>query len=403
MVSIFIVDLGIVSTSVALPLLLVEKYGVSLAAGVTFAIRLLPSILAGPVVGGVLAARDPRQVAVTSTLCSGVFAGLIPVSQALWQVQVLSLGMGIAAMFALPAWLVLRPAVIAEGEERRGNGLLVAAQRVPTLLGPPLVGLFVIAGNLSVVFLMEAVTAALAAVMIFRIPPLPSDTSPVDDARSGQGLHKLLHQYARNTRALLRVTTEDLFMRGATITSFTYSLAVALGRMMLLVLGAESFSQVSGFYGWMLAAMGVGGLCGSLFAGHLRRVRTGTLYIVVMVVEALIWLTLPWLTNFLVALALMAMAGIMESTGYVLYYAEAQLRVPASLTGYYYAALIPVVDACTFVGTALGAFLAGWSTHAAAIILSVVMGVPILATARWYYAPRMTSGDKLSAAGTEKP
>ncbi|MGK5695912.1 MFS transporter [Streptomyces sp. URMC 128] len=402
MVSIFIVDLGIVMTSVALPLLLIERYGASLAVGLTFAIRLLPSVVAGPVVGGVLATRDPRRVAVVSTLCSGLFAASIPAAQSLWQVQFLSLGIGIAAMFAKPARLVLRPTVIAEGDERRGNGYLVAAQRLPTLLGPPTVGLILIVGNLSAVFLIEAATAAVATVLIVRVPPLSSANAVGDDAEAGKGFRKVTREYARNTRALFQVTTKDLFMRGATLTSFTYVLAVALGRMMLVVMGTENFHDVSGFYGWMLAAMGIGGLCGSLLAGHLGRAHTGSLYIAVMVVEAFVWLTLPWLDSLALALALMAVTGVMESAGYVLYYAETQVRVPAKAMGYYYAALIPVVDACTFVGTAVGASLAGWSTHTTGVVVAVVMAVPVLATGRWYYAPP-TAGDsaRTPAGSTE--
>ncbi|MEV6534915.1 hypothetical protein AB0M86_35915 [Streptomyces sp. NPDC051639] len=51
MISIFTVDLGTSMTAVALPLLLIRDYGTTLAAGLTLAIRLVPSIAAGPWAG----------------------------------------------------------------------------------------------------------------------------------------------------------------------------------------------------------------------------------------------------------------------------------------------------------------------------------------------------------------
>jgi hypothetical protein len=106
-----------------------------------------------------------------------------------------------------------------------------------------------------------------------------------------------------------------------------------------------------------------------------------------MLIEAVGWLSLPWLPNFSTAMAVMVTIGIMESAGYVLYYAEVQIRIPRSVMGYYYAALIPVGDACMFLGSAFGAWLAGTSVPAAAMIVASVMGIPMLLTARWYFAP----------------
>ncbi|WP_266693334.1 MFS transporter [Streptomyces sp. NBC_01369] len=386
MVSIFTVDLGTSMTAVALPLLLIRDYGTTLAAGLTLAIRLVPSIAVGPIVGRLLARRDPRHIAVISSLLSALFAALIPVCGALWQVQLLTLGIGLTVMLAGPARLVLRPAVVSEGDELRGNGLLMAAQRVSTLSGPPLVGVIIAVGwPLWVAFLLEAATSLVAVVMMLRVPPLPPTAD--EEAEDSGDRRRFRTAYVTSTRALLRVVSDDAFIRGATLTSFSYLLAVTLGRMMLVVMGTRHYADVSGFYGWMLAAMGVGGLCGSLLIGRFRRISTGTLYIAVMLIEAVGWLSLPWLPGFPAAMAVMFTIGVMESSGYVLYYAEVQIRIPRSVMGYYYAALIPVGDACMFLGSAFGAWLAGASVPAAAMIVAGVMGIPMLLTLRWYYAP----------------
>ncbi|MES9511949.1 MFS transporter [Streptomyces sp. NPDC000609] len=388
MVSIFTVDLGTSMTAVALPLLLIRDYGTTFAAGLTLAVRLLPSIAVGPIVGRLLARRDPRNIAMISSLMSASFAALIPVCGALWQIQILTLGIGLSGMLAAPARLVLRPAVVGEGDERRGNGLLMAAQRVSTLTGPPLVGVIIAFGRpLCIAFLVEAATSLVAAVMMLRVPPLPPASSEQAESMVTKNRRVLRTAYVTSTRALLCVISADAFVRGATLTSVTYLLAVTLGRMMLVVMGAQHYPNVSGFYGWMLAAMGVGGLCGSLLIGRSKRSSTGTLYVVVMLIEAVGWLSLPWLPDFTAAIAVMFTIGIMESAGYVLYYAEVQIRIPRTVMGYYYAALIPIGDAFMFLGSVFGAWLAGVSVAAAAIIVACAMGIPMLLTARWYFTP----------------
>ncbi|MDV9198185.1 MFS transporter [Streptomyces sp. Wh19] len=388
MVSIFAVELGTSITAVALPLLLVRDYGTTLAAGLTLAIRLIPNMAAGPIVGRLLARRDPRHIVMFSSLLSALFAALIPVCGALWQIQILTFGIGLTAMFAGPARFVLRPAVVSEGDERRGNGLLMAAQRVSTLSGPPLVGVIVAIGwPLWIAFLLEAASALVAVVMMLRVPPLPSAADEEAESTGAEGHGAFKAAYVTTTRALLRAISDDAFIRGATLTSFSYVLAVTLGRMMLVVMGAQHYSDVSGFYGWMLAAMGAGGLCGSLLTARFKQISTGTLYVAVMLIEAVGWLSLPWLPNFSVAMAVMFTIGIMESAGYVLYYAEVQIRIPRSLMGYYYAACIPVIDACVFLGSAFGASLAGASVSTAAMVVAGAMGIPMLLTSRWYFTP----------------
>lgn len=387
--SIFIVDLGVTMTSVGLPLLIVAKYGISLESGVTLAVRLVPSIALGPVVGGILAKRDARRTAVVSSLCSAVIAALIPLSGSMWQVQLLAFAIGVTSMFAGPARLVLRPSVIPAGDEMRANGVIVAAERVAGMLGPSLVGLFVVVASLDAVFYFEAATAVIAGLVMFQVPRLPVSEG---SQHAGNWWKRTKTEYMANLRGLFEVVRTDLFMRGVTITAFTYVLAVAMGRMMLVTIGSETVPHVSGYYGWVLTAMGVGGLCGGLLAGRFGKVKTGTVYVVVMVVEAAMWVLFPWASGLHWALVLGITIGVMESAGYVIYYAEAQVRVPEKHVGYYYAALVPVVDACTFLGTSIGLSLANWSLPASAVLVACVMAGPILATVRWYYAPAPLRG-----------
>ncbi|PWI04516.1 hypothetical protein DIZ27_44890 [Streptomyces sp. NWU339] len=58
--------------------------------------------------------------------------------------------------------------------------------------------------------------------------------------RSCRDRKALRTAYVTSTRALLRVISADAFIRGATLTSFSYLLAVTLGRMKLVVMGRST-------------------------------------------------------------------------------------------------------------------------------------------------------------------
>jgi MFS family permease len=397
--SLFLVDLGSAMTGVALPLLLIQRYGFSLTVGLTLAIRVVPSILVGPVVGSMIGRLDPRRLAVTSALGAAALVGVIPLTNALWQVQLLGLALGVTGMFAGPARLVLRPRVIKEGDELRGNGFLVAAELTPALVGPALVAVLVAAHDVQLAFYCEAVANAVAAVLILRVPrtpapqelpahepPTPAPTKADRPRTPRRALHQLLTAYTVNTRTLVRATTEDRYLLGLTITAFTYVAAVAVGRFVLLRLGEDKFHDIPGFYGYLVGAMAVGGIVGGLFAGRLSRFSSGRIYILGNVLEAVVWVAVVYVPP-TAAVVLLCVAGILESTATAVFFAEVQVRIRPDAMGYYYAALIPFTDACGFAGTSVGAVVANWSTAAGALCTAGLMAVPILLTARWYFTP----------------
>lgn len=396
--SLFLVDLGSAMTGVALPLLLTRRYGFSLIVGLTLAIRVVPSILIGPVVGSLIGRLDPRRLAVTSALGAAALVGVIPVTDALWQVQLLGLALGVTGMFAGPARLVLRPRVIKEGDELRGNGFLVAAERTPALVGPAVVAVLVAAHDVQLAFYCEAVANALAAVLILRVPraPAPKErpaepTTPASAAaRRRTPRRRTVRQvrtaYTVNTRTLVRATTEDPYLLGLTVTAFTYVAAVAVGRFVLLRLGEDKFHDIPGCYGYLVGAMAVGGIVGGLFAGRLGRFSSGRIYILGNVLEGAVWIAVVYVPP-TAAVALMCVAGVLESTATAVFLAEVQVRIRPDAMGYYYAALIPFTDTCGFAGTSVGAVVANWSTAAGALCTAGLMAVPILLTARWYFTP----------------
>ncbi|MEU0688736.1 MFS transporter [Streptomyces uncialis] len=399
--SIFFIELGAAMTAVALPLLLLDHYGISASSGLAFAARLIPGVLVGPVAGDAIARFDPRRVAVVSALGSAAVIALMPWTTELWQIQVLSLLAGIGHMFAGPARLALRPLVLKEGEELAGNGVLVTVERLPILVGPPLAGILIAGAGFHVAFLAEAVACLAAAGLVLLVPasPLgsllrPQDASPPDGQgpRPGGKLltaaRHLRGAYTTGVRGMLTAVTRDRFLLGLTLTGFTYVAAMAVGRMFLLRLAADSFGGQPGFYGYLLGAMAVGAVLGGVLVGRLTRLRSGLLYILGNTVEAALWVLAVHVPSATTVLILLFLVGVTESVATAVFFAEAQRRLPASLAGHYYAALIPLTDACALIGAVAGASLTATTLVGASYTVGALIALPVLLTAPWYLRGR---------------
>ena len=113
--SLFVQRLGGAMTAIGLPLYVVHHYGLGLSVGVALGVRLLPNILLGVFVGTVVDRYEPRRVAIATALANAALVGAIPLTGALWQLQIISFLGGVVYMFGYPARLALRPLIMKPG------------------------------------------------------------------------------------------------------------------------------------------------------------------------------------------------------------------------------------------------------------------------------------------------
>ncbi|GAA2020559.1 hypothetical protein GCM10009839_16610 [Catenulispora yoronensis] len=380
--SLFLVDLGAAMVAIALPLLLVRDYGVSFAVGLTFAIGVLPRVVAAPFLGGLLIRYDPRRIAIISALASAPLTALIPLTDRMWQFQVLNLAVNLFGAIAEPSRLALRASTIEAGEEFRGNGLFVAAERVPRVLGPGLVGVLAGLGlGPDWSFLFPTAFAVLAALLVLRVPAVPRKL-PAEHLR-----RNFLALVAANTRLLVTTTSRDRFVAGLTVTAVPYVVASSIARIMLLAMAQTRFASHPGLYGWLLGAISLGAVLGALMSGLAGRVDYGTLYIAGNLIEAAVWLGVPMIHNPYAALVAVFCTGILEAAPTVVFFAEVQRRLSPELLGYFYAATMPLIDAAATAGYLLGGVLIKHGVTPSGWCVALLMAVPVLATMRWYRVP----------------
>jgi MFS family permease len=391
--SLTISQLGSAVTGVALPIFLLDRFGMGLEFGLTLGIRLIPNILLGTVVAEVVRRRDARVVAVLASVASALIAIAIPFAEALWQIQALSFLIGLTSMFLAPARLALRSRVTPEGRELAANGLIVTAQRVASLLGPLVAGPILVLSNIATLFFVEAAMALIAAALLLGpFPASKEESPPAAEPRAkaaGSPLALLRRLVVNNPRELFAMVRGDGMVLGLTLTAFTYVFVVGLNSVFVPAFAHIRFPEIDGMFGYLIAAMGLGGAIGGILAGRLVRFSPGLMYILGNVLEAVCWLFLLLAHQPAVAIGILVVGGILESVATAVYMAEVQARFTERELTHYYSMLLPTNDLFVLLGATLAGLLVAPGRLGVSIaVIAFVMAVPILVLTRTFFTPR---------------
>ncbi|WP_218917440.1 MFS transporter [Luteipulveratus mongoliensis] len=218
----------------------------------------------------------------------------------LWHLYGVAFVMGTSAAFFTPASESVLPAIVPEEQLDRGNALQGLAEQISYIVGPVLGGLLTAADGSWLVFALNALTFAVAAVTVRWAPRAPSD-QPSPRVREvirdiGEGL-----RHARRTREVRLVL---LVISAATL---SYSGLFAVGLPIL----ARSMSESAMALALMVSGWGVGQFIGALCAvvTGLPR-RWGLLIIVMTVAEGAVFIALGFMPSAWAAALILCLLGI---------------------------------------------------------------------------------------------
>ncbi|MDX6720985.1 MAG: hypothetical protein QOJ63_3239, partial [Solirubrobacteraceae bacterium] len=181
---------------------------------------------------------------------------------------------------------------------------------------------------------------------------------------------------------LVRLVRSDVVLLVFTVTAMTYVIATGAATFFFAAVAADlTGGHGEGTFGFLVAAMAVGGVVGAAVAGRMRA-DVRKVYIVGNVLEACCWPLIQLAPVSGAAYALVFMAGFLESVATVMFYAEIQVRLAQRAVGRYFAALIPATRVSALCGLAIGSVVVpelGVATLG--VIMAVLIGVPVIASA----------------------
>ena len=298
--------LGDQFTLIALPWLVLQMTGDTLVLGTVLALISVPRALFILIGGALVDRHSPKQVlmitkyvnlVLLAALAGLVFAGTL----SLWMVYALSLGIGLATAFSIPAGTAMMPSVVARTQLQAANGISLGLRQLTMFLGPLLAGLLIAlfgagdatgaatgtsthanATGIGMAFALDALSFAVSAWTLSKVQPLA-------------GLAELSAPTAA-PQAVLASVAQGLghFWRDSELrTCFLYWSAIALFIMgpihiAIPVLASSSPQLGAAAFGIIVGAHGAGTLLGMVVSGMVPRLRFGSLGMTILAFDAII-------------------------------------------------------------------------------------------------------------------
>jgi predicted MFS family arabinose efflux permease len=224
--------------------------------------RMIPAFFASPY-GGVVAERFERiHVMVSADLirfCNMIVLTVVCAMHApAWLTIILAGVNSVVACAYNPATNAMVPQLVGEDHLAAGNALVETINNVAIIAGPAVGAIVLAFGQPATVMGIDSVTFLLSAVMVWRIRArsVPTDLS-------GEG--GPFRQMAVGVRAIVGNSTAAL------LTSFVVATTMLYGAdtVLFLFLSKDKLGTGANGYGYLLVALGVGGLIGAAFVNRL--------------------------------------------------------------------------------------------------------------------------------------
>src|SRR6202165_2447292 len=229
--------------------------------------RFLTALVSSPL-GGLVADRIERvRLMVSLDLLALTFQTAMAVVAALNAPIVLAIAF--AALTAVstasydPAARAATPAIVGEEHLAAANSVQSAVENLSIIVGPAVAGLLLLLGPPAVVFAINAATFGFSAFVVSR---MHARNRPADITEGGTA--GPLQQMAAGIRAFAESSTVRLLAGFSILARFVYGTDTVL----FVVVSKDQLGTGSTGYGYLLAALGVGGI---IMAGFLNRVACG--------------------------------------------------------------------------------------------------------------------------------
>lgn len=281
--------LGAGISSVVLPLLVLDRTGDILAAGVLATVATATSAATGVVAGLLVDRVDRRAVSIVSGLLAAAAVAALPLVDALWGLDmtwflVLAVVGAVVRVPGMTAQEVLLPALARLGSPgpKRLDRLVATRETVGNTLvlaGPGLGGLLVaVLGLTPALLLATAATSLLAALSTLLLDPRTGRVPERDRTRAGGAVRRAAADLWTSWRFLAR----NRLLLGATL--ITAMLVAVLSSLQTTLMPAYFTAQdLPALTGLTLSALAGGSIAGAaLYAATAGRVRRRTWFVVGM-------------------------------------------------------------------------------------------------------------------------
>ena len=366
--------LGQQMTLVAVPYQVYELTGSSLMVGLTSVVALVPLVVFGLLGGAIADAMDRRRLMLITSVGAAVTSALLAVQAllpgdghlaVLW---VLAAAVSAFAAVNQPARSAVIPAIVGPDGVAAANALAMTVRQAGVIVGPLLAGLLIGVGDLTVLYLIDAV-GFLAAVLLLRgLPPLPP-AGVSGPLRLGAAVRGVGEGFAflRTQPVLLMTFVVDVI-----------AMLFAWPQAVFPELSQTTFGGDANSLGWLFAGVSIGSLTMGLTSGWVTRVeRQGAVVLGAIAVWGLAIIGFGLSSSLWLAVLCLAVAGAGDMVSAVLRTAMLQTAAPDEMRGRMQGVFIVVVAG----GPRLGDLRAGVLASTFGVSAAMVSGGVVIVVA----------------------
>jgi predicted MFS family arabinose efflux permease len=225
----------------------------------------LPLVVLAPI-GGMLADRFERRglliaLDVARAAVMAAIAVVAAVDGAVWVLVALAVVVAVLSTPYYPATVGLLPALVPEEDMAAANAVAGGLESLALIAGPAAGGLLLVVGSPAIAFGVNAATFVVSALCLLRVRPSP--------AAGGRTRFQAGPRVLAGWRALTSDSTVVVIATGLVAVSF----AVGATAVVFVDLSALRLGTGTHGYGYLAAAVGVGGFLASLTGDRLAEGR----------------------------------------------------------------------------------------------------------------------------------
>lgn len=384
--------LGDTFLAIGLMWLVFEHSGSARAAGTVLVLEGIPKLL-GPLAGVIVDRSSKRMLMIGGDLVRGaVLLGLFGLhlsgALVLWHVYAGVVVVSAAGIFYGPSLKVLLPTLVNDASLPAANSAVQAGQHAATIAGGLVAGLVLAAIGAPAALLIDGISfvVAAAAVSLVKMP------GAVLGSR-GLSARAVLRDLVAGFRFILG-RTEVLML---TLVIFACNLVLAPVNVIFPVYSAAVLGRGVEGFGYMVSAIGVGLLIGSMAAGVVKTSYPRAIVLGLLGLSAAL-AALGWTASLVMAIAITGLLGALVPFIQIPVVSQLQRSVPRDFQGRVFATMSSVASAATPLGAAIaGQALAAFPI--ARVFLGAAAGVAIVALF-WQVSRRWVTSAEIQAPST---
>ncbi|WLD93109.1 MFS transporter [Alkalihalobacillus sp. AL-G] len=235
--------------------------------GIVVFAQLLPGALFGSILGPIVDRFSKRNILVLMDLYRmGIVLLMIVFSDQAWLLILLIVLQGLGTALFEPARAASIPFLVDQEKIPQAVGLSQGTRQAMMIIGPAIAGLLLFISNTDIIFVIDAITYIVSAVVLFTITKLGGKASPEAGGES----------YLSSLKSGVVAIGEVPALRFLIVLLIPVTIAAGVLSTNISAMFLQAFDVPAQEFGYLQATVGAGAVLGSLLAPKLlKRLRPG--------------------------------------------------------------------------------------------------------------------------------